>query len=72
MVDVGIQSESEEFNDTEMNAFGWNTADRKPSFLQVVPEEEHEDDELEMVCFLTALVQLTAKFLFLINGLFSF
>ena len=50
MVDVGIQSESEEFNDTEMNAFGWNTADRKPSFLQVVPEEEHEDDELEMVC----------------------
>lgn len=48
MVDVGIQSESEEFNDTEMNAFGWNTADRKPSFLQVVPEEEHEDDELEM------------------------
>ena len=50
MVDVGIQSESEEFNDTEMNAYGWNTADRKPSFLQVVPEEEHEDDELEMVC----------------------
>mgnify|MGYP000008270311 FL=1 len=50
MVDVGIQSESEEFNDSEMNAYGWNTADRKPSFLQVVPEEEHEDDELEMVC----------------------
>ncbi|KAK2559537.1 hypothetical protein P5673_018185 [Acropora cervicornis] len=48
MVDVGIQSESEEFNDTEMNAYAWNTADRKPSFLQVVPEEEHEDDELEM------------------------
>lgn len=50
MVDVGIQSESEEFNDSEMNAYAWNTADRKPSFLQVVPEEEHEDDELEMVC----------------------
>ena len=49
MVDVGIQSESEEFNETEMNAYAWNTADRKSSFLQVVPEEEHEDEELEMV-----------------------
>jgi len=39
MVDVGIQSETEDLNDIE------TSADRKPS-LQVVPEEEHEDGEL--------------------------
>lgn len=41
MVDVGIQSETEDLSDIESS----QTA-RKPSLLQVVPEEEHEDSEL--------------------------
>lgn len=46
MVDVGIQSETEDLSDLETNVQGY-AADRKPSFLHVVPEEEHEDSELE-------------------------
>ena len=54
MVDVGIQSETEDLSDLETNVQGY-AADRKPSFLHVVPEEEHEDSELvntslEMTC----------------------
>ena len=41
MVDVGTQSETEDLSDIETRV-----QDRKPSLLQVVPEEEHEDDEL--------------------------
>ena len=45
MVDVGIQSETEDLSDIEAGVQG-TAADRKPSLLQVVPEEEHEDCEL--------------------------
>lgn len=41
MVDVSTQSETEDLSDVETRI-----QDRKPSLLQVVPEEEHEDDEL--------------------------
>jgi len=43
MVDMATQSEIEDLSDIESNAQqnSW-----KPSSLQVVPEEEHEDDEL--------------------------
>ncbi len=44
MVDIGIQSETEDLSDIESNA--QQSGSRKPSFLQVVPEEEHEDGEL--------------------------
>ena len=43
MVDMATQSENEDLSDIESNA---QQNFRKPSFLQVVPEEEHEDDEL--------------------------
>ena len=43
MVDIATQSETEDLSDIESNA---QHSSRKPSFLQVVPEEEHEDDEL--------------------------
>ena len=43
MVDIAIQSDTEELSDIESGAL---QSARKPSFLQVVPEEEHEDDEL--------------------------
>ena len=46
MVDVGIQSETEDFSDVEMSALQGNEAERKTSILEVVPEEEHEDYEL--------------------------
>lgn len=45
MVDIGIQSESDDLSDAETSAQG-NAADRKPPLLQVVPEEEYEDGEL--------------------------
>lgn len=43
MVDIATQSETEDLSDIESNG---QQSSRKPSFLQVVPEEEHEDDEL--------------------------
>lgn len=43
MVDIGIQSETEDLSDIESSA---QQSGRKPSFLEVVPEEEHEDGEL--------------------------
>jgi len=43
MVDMATQSETEDLSDIESNA---QQNSRKPSFLQVVPEEEDEDDEL--------------------------
>lgn len=43
MVDMATQSENEDLSDIESNT---HQNSRKPSFLQVVPEEEHEDDEL--------------------------
>lgn len=49
MVDVGIQSEAEDLSDTELSAPV--TADRKPSVLEAVPEEEHEDIELVITLF---------------------
>ena len=49
MVDVGIQSETEDLSDTELSAP--ITADRKPSLLEAVPEEEHENDELVITLF---------------------
>ena len=45
MVDIGIQSESDDLSDAETSVQG-NAADRRPSLLQVVPEEEYEDGEL--------------------------
>ena len=45
MVDIGIQSETDDLSDAETSLQG-NAADRKPSLLQVVPEEEYEDGEL--------------------------
>ena len=56
MVDVGIQSETEELSDIETSVYG--AADRKPS-LQVVPEEEHEDGELvtcEVHCSISVIL----------------
>lgn len=43
LVDMATQSETEDLSDIESNA---QQSSRKPSFLQVVPEEEDEDDEL--------------------------
>lgn len=43
MVDIATQSETKDLSDIESNV---QQSSRKPSFLQVVPEEEHEDDEL--------------------------
>ena len=43
MVDMATQSENEDLSDIESSV---QQTSRKPSFLQVVPEEEHEDDEL--------------------------
>lgn len=62
MVDVGIQSEAEDLSDTELSAPV--TADRKPSVLEAVPEEEHEDIELVITLFTPEskeLVHLVAK-----------
>ena len=50
MVDIGTQSETDDLSDTETSVQG-NIADRKPSSLQVVPEEEYEDGELVINCF---------------------
>ena len=41
MVDIGIQSETEDLSDIDSSA---QQLGRKPSVLQVVPEEEHEED----------------------------
>ena len=41
MVDIGIQSETEDLSDIDSGA---QQLGRKPSVLQVVPEEEHEED----------------------------
>lgn len=54
MVDVSTQSETEDLSDVETRI-----QDRKPSLLQVVPEEEHEDDEL--VATFIYLLQLNGK-----------
>lgn len=43
MVDMATQSETEDLSDNESNA---QQNFRKPSSLQVVPEEEHEEDEV--------------------------
>ena len=43
MVDIATQSETEDLSDIESNE---QQNSRKPSFLQVVPEEDHEDDEM--------------------------
>ena len=43
MVDMATQSETEDLSDNESNA---QLNFRKPSSLQVVPEEEHEEDEV--------------------------
>ena len=62
MVDVGIQSEAEDLSDTELSAPV--TVDRKPSVLEAVPEEEHEDIELVITLFTPEskeLVHLVAK-----------
>ena len=51
MVDIATQSETEDLSDIESNV---QQNSRKPSSLQVVPEEEHEDDELvtqQFFCF---------------------
>jgi len=56
MVDVGIQSETEDLSDIETSAYG--AADSKPS-LQVVPEEEQEDGELvtcEVHCSISVIL----------------
>lgn len=59
MVDVGIQSETEDLSDTELSAP--ITADRKPSVLEAVPEEEHEDNELVITLFTPESKELVAK-----------
>ena len=49
MVDIGIQSETEDFSDNEAAA---QQTGRRPTMLQVVPEveEEHEQDNELVYC----------------------
>ena len=62
MVDVGIQSEAEDLSDTELSAPV--TVDRKPSVLEAVPEEEHEDIELVITLFTPESKELVHLVLF--------
>ena len=56
MVDVGIQSETEDLSDIDLSV--GTTTDRKPSMLEAVPEEEHEDNELVITLFILESVML--------------
>ena len=64
MVDSATQSETEDLSDIESNA---QQSSRKPSSLQVVPEEDHEDDELVNLAILLFLSTLQNREYLLAN-----